>query len=266
MIRAFSLALMFACNTEPAPSGAAPGPTVDDATASQAAEILAEPQPEPRSVQEIPRPRIHARHILVAHSTANSAPPDLNRTKAEAKQIAGQLLSQIDRGISFEELAKKHSDDGSSKRGGDLGVFTKGVMHKNFEEATLSLEIGGRSGVIETPFGFHIIERLPVVEVHVAHVLVQWAELARTTSERSREDAVLMAEQALAELNAGRAFSEVANKFSDGPFGSRGGDLGWFQKGQMVPQFDSVAFALQVGETSAIVESPHGFHIIHRIE
>jgi peptidyl-prolyl cis-trans isomerase SurA len=266
MIRAFSLALLFACNTEPPPSGEIPDANAANPAAAESAAVVAEAQPEPRSVQEIPRPRIHARHILVAHSTANSAPPDLNRTKEEAKQMAEQFLLQLDRGVSFEELAKKHSDDGSSKRGGDLGVFTKGVMHKNFENATLKLAIGDRSQIIETPFGFHIIERLPVVEVHVAHVLVQWVDLKRTTSERSREDAVLVAEQALAELHAGRPFSDVANKFSDGPFGSRGGDLGWFQKGQMVPQFDAVAFELDAGETSQIVESPHGFHIIHRIE
>ena len=266
MTRAFSLALLLACNTEPAPDTVSKTDVVADATKDEETKEETQAPVEPRSVQEIPRPRIHARHILLAYSTAKSAPPELNRTKAEAMQMAEQLLGQLERGVAFDELAKKHSDDGSSKRGGDLGVFTKGVMHKNFEEATLSLKIGGRSGVVETPFGFHLIERLPVVEVHVAHVLVQWADLKRTASDRSRDDAQLMAEQAIAELNAGRAFSEVANKFSDGPFGSRGGDLGWFQKGQMVPQFETVAFALEVGETSSIVESPHGFHIIHRIE
>ncbi len=267
MIRAFSLALLFACNTEPAPSETKPIGT-DDASVGDKQEVEEAPTPQaqPRSVQEIPRPRIHPRHILVAHSTASSAPPELNRTRGEAKQIAEQLLGQLNRGVSFEALAKSHSDDGSSSRGGDLGVFTKGVMHKNFEEATLNLQIGDRSSVVETPFGFHIIERLTVIEVHVAHVLVQWAGLPRTTSERSREDAVLLAEQALAELNAGRPFAQVANKFSDGPFGSRGGDLGWFQKGQMVPQFDTAAFALAVGDTSPIIESAHGLHIIHRIE
>ena len=120
--------------------------------------------------------------------------------------------------------------------------------------------------MVETPFGYHIIERLPVIEVQVAHILVQWADLHRTASERSREDAVLVAEQALAELHAGRSFEAVAKKYSDGPFGSRGGNLGWFQKGQMVPQFDTVAFELDPGATSGIVESANGFHIIHRIE
>ena len=266
MMFAAYLAFLLACAPE--------GESVDDVgqeskaeTQQQAAsEDEAMPQPEPRSVREVPRPRIHARHILVAHSMAKGADPDLDRTQEQAKTKADQLLQQIKSGSDFEQLAREQSDDASSKRGGDLGVFTKGIMHKRFEEATLALEIGQHSDVIETPFGYHIIERMPVVEVHLDHILVQWADLKRTASERSREDAVLIAEQALAELNAGKPFSSVAKKFSDGPFASRGGNLGWFQKGQMVPQFDEVAFALKPGEVSAIVESAHGFHIIRRLE
>jgi len=264
MISVFFITLLSACNPE---SNTGPESQPDDDNI----EVLKEkeeaiPQPEKRSVREIPRPRIHARHILVAHSTASGADPDLNRTKQEAEAIANQLVAQLKQGGDFPSLAKKYSDDASSKRGGDLGVFTKGIMHKSFEDATLALDIGAHSEVVETPFGFHIIERMPVVEVNVAHILVQWTGLRRTASERSREEAVLVAEQALAELDAGRRFDEVAKKYSDGPFGSRGGNLGWFQEGQMVPQFDDVAFALAPGATSRIVESANGFHIIHRIE
>lgn len=262
MISVFFISLLAACNSQPAPTTEMASAKTPENTQKEQPEVRTEKQ----SVREIPRPRIHARHILIAHSTASAADPELNRTKEEARAIATKLLADVRAGGDFEQLAKEHSDDASGKRGGDLGVFTKGVMHKTFEDATLALEIGAHSDVVESPFGFHIIERLPVIEVHVAHILVQWADLRRTASERSREDAVLIAEQALAELRAGRAFDAVAKKYSDGPFGSRGGNLGWFQKGQMVPQFDTTAFALEPGETSDIVESPHGFHIIHRIE
>ena len=266
MMFAAYLAFLFAC----APKAESVADVTQESTEETQKEAPKEeetmPQPEPRSVREVPQPRIHARHILIAHSLAKGADPDLDRTQDQAKAVAAQLLNEINGGSDFGEVARQHSDDASAKRGGDLGVFTKGVMHKTFEEATLALEVGQHSSVIETPFGYHIIERMPVVEVHLEHILVQWSELKRTASERSREDAVLIAEQALAELNAGKRFSEVAKKFSDGPFGSRGGNLGWFQKGQMVPQFDDVAFALKPGETSDVVESSHGFHIIRRIE
>jgi parvulin-like peptidyl-prolyl isomerase len=262
MTRAFLIALLMACNpqTEEMSADAPEEPTPE-----------AEPAPldrqtEAQSVVEIPRPRIRARHILIAHTLATSAPKDLERNEAEARTRAEAVGQSLAEGADFAALAKTHSDDGSGKRGGDLGVFTKGVMNATFEEATLALKPGERSGVIQTPFGFHIIERLEVVELSLAHVLIQWAGLRNTRSERSREEALERAEQALALLEAGQTFSTVAREWSDGPFGPRGGSLGWFQKGQMVPQFDDQAFALEPGAHSGIVESPHGFHIIKRVE
>jgi parvulin-like peptidyl-prolyl isomerase len=105
-----------------------------------------------------------------------------------------------------------------------------------------------------------------VIEVHLAHILVQWQGLKRTRSERTRDEASERIAQAQALLENGTAFDAVAIEWSDGPFGARGGDLGWFQKGQMTPQFDEAAFALKPGERSGIVESMHGFHLIQRIE
>lgn len=218
------------------------------------------------SITEIPTPRIRARHILIAHKDAKGVDSDVNRSSKDAREFAEQLRQELEAGKDFGTLAKAHSDDGTGKRGGELGVFTLGVMNKAFEDATLSLGVGERSSIVETPFGFHIIERLEVVEVHVAHILVQWKGLKRTTSERSQAEADERVKLALTELNSGMPFDEVAKKYSDGPAGSRGGDLGWFQKGQMVPQFDEAAFALQAGQTSGIVESPYGYHIIRRVE
>ena len=218
------------------------------------------------SITEIPNPRIRARHILVAYEDARAVDGDVTRSVEDARTFAEQLRQELAAGKDFETVAKAHSDDGTGKRGGELGVFTLGVMNKAFEEATLALNVGEQSAVVETPFGFHIIERLEVVEVHVSHILVQWKGLKRTTSERSKVEADERALLALTELNDGVPFADVAKKYSDGPAGSRGGDLGWFQQGQMVPQFDEAAFALQAGQTSGIVESPYGYHIIRRVE
>ena len=222
--------------------------------------------PEVRQIAEIPRPRIRARHILVAHAEARRAPVGVERSRADAEARAAEVLTKLEAGEDFEAVAESYSDDGSRKRGGDLGVFTKGVMNPTFEAATLALAVGDRSAVIETPFGFHIIERLEVVELALAHILVQWEGLKKSRSDRSREDAKTRAEQALALIDAGKPFDQVAKEWSDGPFGKRGGDLGWFQRGQMAPQFDEAAFALAPGEHTAVVESAHGFHIIKRLK
>ena len=262
MFRAFWLCLCFSCNGGSSEE-ASSAPTGAQAEATEPQPPAA---PEVRKIAEIPRPRIRARHILIAHADAKRAPTGVVRTRLDAETRAAQVLNKLETGEDFEELAEEYSDDGSRKRGGDLGVFTKGVMNPVFEAATLSLEVGARSTVIETPFGFHIIERLEVVELALAHILVQWEGLKKSRSDRSREEAKARAEQALALIEAGKAFDQVAIEWSDGPFGKRGGDLGWFQKGQMAPQFDDAAFSLTPGAHTQVVESSHGFHIIKRLK
>lgn len=79
--------------------------------------------------------------------------------KAAAKAKAEALLSRLQAGEDFAELAKAESQDpGSAKQGGDLGFFGLGVMDKAFEGATFALEKGQMSGVVESAFGFHIIK------------------------------------------------------------------------------------------------------------
>jgi len=254
--------MTMACNTEEAAVPATEPAIVESDTASP----KAAPTREIQQIAEIPNPRIRARHILIAYADAKGAPDRIKRNRNDAKIEVERIHRELEAGANFASLAKTHSDDGSGKRGGDLGVFTKGVMNPHFEQTTLDLEVGDRSEVIETPFGFHIIERLEVVELALAHILVQWEGLKKTRSDRTREDARIRAEQALALIDAGQSFSEVAAEWSDGPFGKRGGQLGWFQKGQMAPQFDKAAFGLKPGEHTAIVESNHGFHIIKRLK
>lgn len=262
MSRAFWLCLCFSCNGG-SPQEATSPPNPEQAEAKEAQPPAA---PEVRPIAEIPRPRIRARHILVAYADARRAPAGIERSRLDAEARAVEVLARLESGEDFEMVAKDVSDDGSRKRGGDLGVFTKGVMNPAFEAATLALNIGDRSAIIETPFGFHIIERLAVVELALAHILVQWEGLKKSRSDRSREEAQTRAEQALALIEAGQPFDQVAIDWSDGPFGKRGGDLGWFQKGQMAPQFDEAAFALSPGEHTQVVESAHGFHIIKRLK
>jgi len=74
------------------------------------------------------------------------------------------------------------------------------------------------------------------------------------------------AEAVREEIRAGADFAEMArNNSDDGPTASAGGDLGWFGRGRMTPEFEEVAFSLEVGETSGLVRTPFGFHII-RVE
>ncbi len=80
------------------------------------------------------------------------------------------------------------------------------------------------------------------------------------------DEAKAQARDTLIELKqkaeSGADFAELAKEYSDGPSGERGGDLGWFGPGQMVPEFEEVAFEMQPGDVSDIVETQFGVHII----
>ncbi len=82
-------------------------------------------------------------------------------------------------------------------------------------------------------------------------------------SDSARQEALAEAREALEALQEGEDFETVARRYSDDPSTrERGGELGWFRRGRMVPAFERTAFALRPGQTSGIVETSFGFHII----
>jgi len=88
-------------------------------------------------------------------------------------------------------------------------------------------------------------------KVHCAHILVKSEKEAKEVLER---------------LKKGEKFSSVAKAVSNCPSGKQGGDLGTFTRGKMVKEFEKAAFALNKGETSVIVKTQFGCHIIKRLE
>ncbi|MBM3735677.1 MAG: hypothetical protein FJW39_07810 [Acidobacteria bacterium] len=98
--------------------------------------------------------RVKVRHILI--KAGEKDPAD---KKAKAKQKAEDLLKQIKGGADFAELAKKNSEDpGSGSKGGDLDWVQRGQMVKPFEEAAFKLKPKELSGIVETVFGYHIVQ------------------------------------------------------------------------------------------------------------
>jgi len=102
-------------------------------------------------------------HILIAYKGAKRAPSSLTRTQADALALAKKLHRELRRRPSdFPALAKQHSDDASGRVGGDLGRWPRGQFYPAFEEALENLELMEISKPIKTPFGYHLIRRLPV--------------------------------------------------------------------------------------------------------
>ncbi len=95
--------------------------------------------------------------------------------------------------------------------------------------------------------------------VRLSQILVR-APAGATPEERATARHKI--EDILKELRAGREFAELARKYSDGPEAARGGDSGFLARGKGLPAIERVAFSLQPGETSDVIETRRGFHVI----
>jgi len=100
---------------------------------------------------------VRASHILLMYQ--GSSRSTASRSKDDALSLINVLKSQLDDGGDFESLAKANSDCPSGRSGGDLGNFGRGQMVPAFEQTAFGLDVGATSGVIETDFGYHIIQR-----------------------------------------------------------------------------------------------------------
>jgi parvulin-like peptidyl-prolyl isomerase len=111
-------------------------------------------------VRRCPVEKARSRHILVRYKGAKNA-DDAKRTKDQAQARASVLLAKLETGADFATLARAESDDSSKERGGDIGLRPRGVLAAAYEDALFALTPNSRSGIVESEFGFHIIERLP---------------------------------------------------------------------------------------------------------
>jgi peptidyl-prolyl cis-trans isomerase D len=101
---------------------------------------------------------VKARHILIAYEGSQSASSDVTRTKNEARKEVYRVLRLVrSNGSDFAELARTYSDGPSKNRGGDLGFFRRGDMVEAFNDFVFSKPTGS-IGVVETDFGYHVIE------------------------------------------------------------------------------------------------------------
>lgn len=105
--------------------------------------------------------QVYARHVLVSFAEARNAVEGVTRTRAEARTLIEQVLTEATADPTrFEELAAEYSDEpGAAESGGDLGGITRGQMVPPFERAVFALEVGQISPVVETAFGYHVILR-----------------------------------------------------------------------------------------------------------
>ena len=100
--------------------------------------------------------------------------------------------------------------------------------------------------------------------VRASHILLMYKGSARSSATRTKADAESQINALKAEIDGGADFAQLAQENSDCPSGRKGGDLGSFGRGQMVPAFEEAAFGMNVGEVSGVIETQFGYHIIKR--
>lgn len=220
--------------------------------------------------------RIGVRAFIITYAGAKNAPADVTRNKQQAQKRA-QMVANIAKmtGEHFNELALKYGDrpllpDASP---GSLLERGNGLLDKQVQAAAFALAIGETSKAIETAEGFVIVRRTetPVggpLQIGARHILIAYrgAQRADPKITRTREQARELAQQIMADARAGKDWQQLWEQNSNEPGGQRGGDLGVFGRGQMVPAFEHVAFGLAVGQISDVVETPFGFHVIERMK
>jgi peptidyl-prolyl cis-trans isomerase SurA len=203
-------------------------------------------------------------HILV-RAPEEGAPEDLQKLKAKAEQA----LKQLQGGANFAQVSAAFSDAPNALEGGALGWKTSTQLPALFIDALKPLQKGQLSPILRSPNGFHILKLtdrrggsspLVVEQTHARHILIKLNEVVSESEGKSRMDNLYE------RLVNGGNFTEMARQYSEDGSAANGGDLGWVNPGDTVPQFEKVMNALQPGEISQPTRSPFGWHIIQVIE
>jgi len=253
--------LMASCN--PRPSPVEDLPPIDN--------LVPDPQRMPRPPAETPA-RVSVRQILCYYRGAKNAPQNIRLTREEARVRTGHILKLARaKGQDFAELAKKYSDDAnSSLSGGDLGTIAPGQLHPDLEQAAFSLDTGQVSEVVESPRGFHLLQRVPSGELQAAEIVITYTGAQESgryklRTPRMREEARLLSGEIHRRILEGASFFEEAAANSDLFNHPVGGIFPIFKPGSHPPKLEEIITGLDIGEVSAVIETETGFHIVKRL-
>jgi len=194
--------------------------------------------------------------------------PDSTRNEEQTVALAKEIIQRVKNGEDFGKLAVEYSKDNYTKgRGGDVYYVVSGnIVSPDLDDAVYAIKNVGDvySEPVKSSFGYHVIKVTDIVDrkpyVKALHILAAFKDSTGTTDSTK---ALAKIKDVEARLKAGEDFGELAKKYSDDPgSGKRGGDLGKFERGKMVMEFDDAAFKLKKDEISSIIKTQFGYHII----
>lgn len=239
ILRPAGLALCLA-----APALAQPQPPAATPPAAPAPAATPPAAPEDPVVARVDGEPIHLSDLAAA---AQELPEQLRNVPAQ--RLYPILLDQLISGRAIAAAARAAGLD----RDPETRARIRRAEEQELQQAYLSRELAGKMNdqAVRERYDREVASRPAEEEVHARHILVPTEAEAR---------------EALAELRNGADFAAVAQRRSSGPGAREGGDLGFFKRGDMVPEFAEAAFGLQPNQLSEPVRSPFGWHVIQVLE
>lgn len=210
--------------------------------------------------QLLPREQVRLQHILVA------LPDDPTPAQvAAAEKKAKGLLAKIRGGADFAAVAAASSDGRTALQGGDLGWFEMAAVPTLVADRARTMAKGEITEPLRSPSGFNIIKLTDiqggspqsVTQTKARHILIRTNELV------SDADAKTRLNQLRTRILGGDDFATLARAHSDDTGSAlKGGDLGWVNPGDTVPEFEEAMNALAPNAVSEPFRSPFGWHIV----
>ena len=178
--------------------------------------------------------------------------------KVDQKEIEAQLTALKGRFPSEVEFKKALSTMNLTEAGLRFQFERDLAIRKLLDD-----QIGGKSTVSEKESRAHYDSNLKSFkkpeQVRASHILIK---VDPGADEAKKAEARTKIESLQAKLKNGEDFGAVAKEYSEGPSGPKGGDLGFFGRGQMVKPFEETAFSMKPGQVSGMVETRFGYHLI----
>ena len=204
-------------------------------------------------------------HILVlVPEQASPEQIEVRRRRAE------EALRSVRAGTDFAQVAATFSDASDALNGGNLGWRSGARLPTIFTETVRKMKPGEVSPVMRSAAGFHIVKLLEtrtrndaavVDQTHARHILIKVNEVT------SESDAKAKIERLKDRLDSGTAkFEDLAKLNSEDLSAAKGGDLGWLNPGDTVPQFEDAMNKLALHQVSAPVRTSFGWHLIEVLE
>ncbi len=190
----------------------------------------------------------------------NNFDSDKQKMIENTPQIREAILNQYIQTIVVSGLAKQSGFDKKPDIKEQLEFYRENFLANEYIKREVAGKITAPEDEIKAYYDSHPDEFKKPEMIRARHILVK---VEPSASQKDKEKAKEKANNILKKIKAGENFEKLAEDLSDDPGSkSKGGDLGFFSRGRMVKQFEDAAFSLKPGETSGIVETQFGYHII----